>query len=117
MGVENPAITSFISTVVTLVLLGYWAWCIFYGMFSGKVEPFKFSDRFDIGYIDEPMVVVEKPVVIKKPKADRVNREVEPVVVERPTPGSTKPKPTDHSPNVISVEEAMQWLSENGIKT
>jgi hypothetical protein len=112
MGVENPAITGFISAVVTFVLLGYWGWSIFYGMFSGKVEPFKFSDKFDIGYIDEP-TPVERRTVNKKPKACRV----EPVVIERVAPGSSKPKPADHAPNAISVEEAMQWLSENGTKT
>lgn len=99
MGFENPQMTTIIANVITFGLLSYWAICILYGALSGKVKPIEFSDRFDIGYIDSPVVVIRdnNPTVGYSAKA-------------RTEPARQQPS------NTVSFEEAMLWLQENGTK-
>ena len=64
----NPELTHFLTIIVTTFISVFWAVCYMYGVCSENVKPLTFSDKFDIGYIDnnepddnERVVVVNQP--------------------------------------------------------
>ena len=49
----NPELTHFLTIIVTTFISVFWAVCYMYGVCSKNVKPLTFSDKFDIGYIDD----------------------------------------------------------------
>jgi hypothetical protein len=49
----NPELTHFLTIIVTTFISVFWAVCYMYGVCSENVKPLTFSDKFDIGYIDD----------------------------------------------------------------
>lgn len=59
----DPELTNYLTMIVTIGLATFWAVCYMYGVCSDKVEPFAFSDKFELGYIDDNEPVDDEPVV------------------------------------------------------
>ena len=49
----NLELTNTIAIVATFSIIIYVFSCLLYGMISDNVKPFKFSDKFDLGYIED----------------------------------------------------------------
>jgi hypothetical protein len=59
----DPELTNYLTMIATIGLATFWAVCYMYGVVSDKVEPFVFSDKFELGYIDddEPVMATSQP--------------------------------------------------------
>ena len=68
----DPELTNYLTMIATVGLATFWAVCFMYGAISDKVEPFVFSDKFELGYIDddEPVVATSQPDPPKKKKKE-----------------------------------------------
>ena len=104
----DPELTNYLTMIATVGLATFWAVCFMYGVVSDKVEPFVFSDKFELGYIDDDEPVRDKVVVVneshqyryapsrattklKKKKRNKVRPRPNPKPAPKPTPRPTKP--------------------------
>ena len=62
----DPELTNYLTMIATVGLATFWAVCFMYGVVSDKVKPFEFSDKFELGYIDDDKVVDDKVVVVSE---------------------------------------------------
>jgi outer membrane biosynthesis protein TonB len=80
----DPELTHFLTIIVTTFISVFWAVCYMYGVCSENVKPLTFSDKFDLGYIDdnEPdtneLVVVNQPKPKTKPKKKKKKKNKQP---------------------------------------
>jgi len=99
----DPELTNYLTMIATVGLATFWAVCFMYGVVSDKVEPFVFSDKFELGYIDDDEPVRDKVVVVneshqyryapsrattklKKKKRNKVRPRPNPKPAPKPTP-------------------------------
>lgn len=77
MGFENAAVMQFIAGMLAISIGVFWFLCFIHGLNGGDYKRYQISDRFDIGYIDEPTYVHYKEVVRpakRKPKKKTSHR-------------------------------------------
>ena len=104
----NPELTHFLTIIVTTFISVFWAVCYMYGVCSENVKPLTFSDKFDIGYIDDnkpdanELVVVAnqpkpktKPTKKKKKKKKNKKPKSKPIIKSEPL---IQPEPKSESP-------------------
>jgi len=101
----EPELVNFLTMILTVFLAIFWASCFIHGLVNEKIEPLKFSDKFDIGYIEgnDQVVVIDKP---KKKKKKKKNKKLKTRVKRRPTP-TPKPK-LKPEPKIEPNEELMK---------
>jgi hypothetical protein len=100
--VDNPEFTDAASKVVFVCLCIYIACHFIHGLINENVKPFKFPEKFDIGYIDDPVppqIVYKTVYVREKEKSKGPGRRDVPV-----DPPKTKQE--------IEIEQAMAWLEQ-----
>ena len=72
---ENPEFVNLLVKFFGVMVGVFWFLCFCNGLFNKKVKPLKIPDRFDIGYIDDPLhqqVVVVKQQTSTPKKKNRI---------------------------------------------
>lgn len=81
----NPETIAFFAKLVGAIIGTFWFLCFMNGVTDTKVQPLKFPERFDIGYIDDPQqqafaaatveeVKIKKVKEVKKKEEKPINR-------------------------------------------
>ena len=102
--------------VLTFFLAIFWSSCFIHGLVNEKIEPLKFSDKFDIGYIegDDQVVVIDQPKKKKKKKKKHSKTKSRSKAQSKP---AHKPKPAPKPKRVADeslVRDCVSALSSLG---
>ena len=96
----NLELTNLIAVIATFSIIIYVFSCLLYGMISDNVKPLKFSDKFDLGYIEDRE---EKPTAPAKTIVT-----VSKTVKKKPVP--QKPKTTREQLVISKMEKKLNAL-------
>jgi len=78
MGIENPTMMAIFAPIIAICFILWAAYSFMKGYLNhATVKPFKIPDRFDLGYIDDPIVppavytniTIQQPIALPNPSA------------------------------------------------